>query len=346
MTLAGIPSSACGQDARSVTWLYKSPLTVHEVVTESGGGLRFNYHFTNLDSVGIWTFMTWTKDEPTNVTTWQSIHSDWTVAVWNLDDPLLDAKYDARNLDPGLNWLVLAVPSRAFSSMGLQQDIGQETFDIWPLEAWGVVPDLIIVDEEPPLGGVHPFDDNGYLAASEAIFEKAVPGATFARGWGLADYTSQIDGLFAANHEKLNVIFVGHGSEGQIAMGDGWGRTLHDSDLHMCGSALVGGDPAWNAIRNGFIDAANGKIAHLLLFGCEVAAPPAGLDFLWELADGLGGGCTVSAYNAVVWAGAPFGEDDLGQFSLCDFPGSEMKTIIGVNPVESTTWGVIKAMYR
>ena len=99
-------------------------------------------------------------------------------------------------------------------------------------------------------------------------------------------------------------------------------------------------------IKSRFIDAANGKIAHLLLFGCEVAAPPAGLDFLWELADGLGGGCTVSAYNAVVWAGAPFGEDDLGQFSLCDFPGSEMKTIIGVNPVESTTWGVIKAMYR
>lgn len=402
-----------GKGTCDVNWLHESRIMVNQVMLDHGTeAYRFSYTLVNESEPGICSFMIWTREDPTAYYTWEPPRDDWEVIVAHLDDVL--PMYDARNLDPSLNWIVYTAPPGEWppppdrqiqpgeqvmgfgyvanefgpepvyygyeteesigqgkdrdeevaavaianvssrwhhDTEGQDRDIHQAAVDpIDPLLIWGVPAadvDLILVDDQfAPAPPPTFFDDNGFLWAAALIFAAQIPGVDIQDAYGVVDYVDKINAKHTAVGHGLNVILVGHGSEAQIAIGDGLGAFADDRELHMGGVNFAGHPWKWEWDENrDFFEFHIGvdKICRLLLLGCEIARGADGLAFIQHLADELE--CEVCAFDAVVWARSPVPLAGLpGQFSVCE--GGQLWGSGIPTSVERTTWGGIKGMYR
>jgi hypothetical protein len=99
---AGNPVIGTGTQQRDLAYLYESPLTVYEEITDIGGGLfQYSYHFENVDNKNIWHFGIYTTFMIVETTsTWAEL-SSWGIGVVNDLDSLYP-EYDPRNLNPDL----------------------------------------------------------------------------------------------------------------------------------------------------------------------------------------------------------------------------------------------------
>jgi hypothetical protein len=90
--------------ARSVQWLYDSPLCVTETITDLGGGsYQYTYSFTNADPGHIWHFGVWSAfGYVYSIASWAG-HPEWEYSAGSIDALL--PEYDGRNLDPAITWL-------------------------------------------------------------------------------------------------------------------------------------------------------------------------------------------------------------------------------------------------
>lgn len=100
---AKTPFEGQGELQRDIAWLYDSPLTVFEEITDLGGGLyEYYYSFENVDDKHIWAFAVCTTFEIlSSETTWDQ-HITWLNSVKNDLDDFLGTPYDPRNLNPAL----------------------------------------------------------------------------------------------------------------------------------------------------------------------------------------------------------------------------------------------------
>lgn len=92
----------------AVQYMYESPLTVIETITDIGGNsYKYEYSFTNVDTSPIWTFgiyTTFTPDAGSASTFTMDNHAMWFSAVQAVDNML--PEYDARNFDPEVDYTV------------------------------------------------------------------------------------------------------------------------------------------------------------------------------------------------------------------------------------------------
>lgn len=101
--ISPISRGSGGSGGNSVKYLYQSPLTVVEKVTDIGGGsYKYEYSFTNVDTSDIWGFGVWTtfviSDMPV-ITTFTECPT-WGAVSYPVDDSV--PEYDPRNLDPAI----------------------------------------------------------------------------------------------------------------------------------------------------------------------------------------------------------------------------------------------------
>lgn len=101
---AQTPLEDLGGPQRDITWLYDSPLTVYEEVTELADG-RFEYYFSfeNVDKKHIWHFGVYpTFDINFSPSTWDLHQETWETGYLNDLDIITPPVYDARNLNPDI----------------------------------------------------------------------------------------------------------------------------------------------------------------------------------------------------------------------------------------------------
>lgn len=102
---AQTPFKGQGELQRDIVWLYDSPLTVYEEITDLGGGL-FEYYFSfeNVDDKHIWHFGVYTTFDIFDISnTWDTRENSWST-IYENDLPNINPPvYDARNLNPDLS---------------------------------------------------------------------------------------------------------------------------------------------------------------------------------------------------------------------------------------------------
>ncbi len=93
-----------------VEYMYASPVTVIETITDIGGGsYEYEYSFTNVDTSPIWDFVVYTTFTPTDSSVSSfAEYPDWLSDIKAITDIL--PEYDARNLDPDISHLVGTFP--------------------------------------------------------------------------------------------------------------------------------------------------------------------------------------------------------------------------------------------
>ena len=102
---AKTPFEGQGNQQRDIVWLYESPLTVYEEITDLGGGVfEYKFRFQNVDDKHLWHFGVYTTfDIISSANTWDQYHETWLTAFLN-DLPSINPEvYDARNLNPDLS---------------------------------------------------------------------------------------------------------------------------------------------------------------------------------------------------------------------------------------------------
>ena len=88
----------------TVSYDHWSALTVVETITDLGGGTwKYSYSFINTETDYIWLFWVYTKFTTSAETTFVE-KPGWMVIGYDINT--VHSIYDARNLDPGLTWLV------------------------------------------------------------------------------------------------------------------------------------------------------------------------------------------------------------------------------------------------
>lgn len=93
-----------------IEYLYESPLTVMETITDIGGGsYRYEYSFSNTDTSPIWHFLVYTDFYPVEGT----VGNFGEYPSWNNNLGTITharPEYDARNLDPDISHVVSTYP--------------------------------------------------------------------------------------------------------------------------------------------------------------------------------------------------------------------------------------------
>jgi hypothetical protein len=101
---AQTPFEGQAEPQRDIVWLYDSPLTVYEEITDLGNGI-FEYYFSfeNVDEKRIWHFGVYPVfDILSSPTTWDLHHETWSTIFENDLDTINPSVYDARNLNPDI----------------------------------------------------------------------------------------------------------------------------------------------------------------------------------------------------------------------------------------------------
>ncbi len=152
-----------------------------------------------------------------------------------------------------------------------------------------VIPDPkgdIIIVEDPPAGDDNGFDEN---AANDLDGEVRVK--------DVDDAIKAICDAFDAKGGKVCVVLIGHGSSGNMSVGDGQKR----DDNKRLG---LDKDGNLTPKTKEFIKKLKGKIKSLTLFGCSVGEGADGCKLMEGLAGGLG--ATVCGYDKnVCWGARP-----------------------------------------
>ena len=94
-----------GEEMRSVSWLYDSPLTVYETITDLGGGsYLYSYQFQNVDSSIIWNFGVYDSfgTQPLTQSSWTG-YPTWSYSQGNVDE-VFDF-YNPDNIDSSINFV-------------------------------------------------------------------------------------------------------------------------------------------------------------------------------------------------------------------------------------------------
>jgi hypothetical protein len=115
--LLNISSASAG-----VTYDHWSPLTVHEQITNIGGGqYKYTYSFVNEDTSPIWSFGV-CSNFPTMGNGYFTGHSGWLLSTSPIS--AYSAGYDARNLDPDVQFLAIAL-TQPFINQATAIQIGE-----------------------------------------------------------------------------------------------------------------------------------------------------------------------------------------------------------------------------
>ena len=95
----------CVPAAGTISWMYPSPLTVVETISDiAGGEYLYEYSFTNVDTSPIWDFGVYTTFPAQPASEFDG--HDWILRYGEMDDVL--EELDARNLDSNLFALTFA----------------------------------------------------------------------------------------------------------------------------------------------------------------------------------------------------------------------------------------------
>jgi fermentation-respiration switch protein FrsA (DUF1100 family) len=139
---------------------------------------------------------------------------------------------------------------------------------------------------------------------------------------GVADAIGKIQEKSNSLGRPIEVLIFGHGAPGLQQVGDQGTQVLTDNNDNV----------------KEFTSQLRGKVSSVHFLGCSVGAGTTGSDFLQRIADGLGGGVVVDAYDDTVYPAGNAACNFNGNTKFCT-PGSLVRKV-GQGPEPIPEFGV------